>query len=51
MSKPMRWDGLSEKRRLFVEAYSSNGGNAVQAATVAGYKCPDSEGARLLGNC
>jgi phage terminase small subunit len=42
--------GLSEKRRRFCEAYSANGGNAVDAARKAGYAKPDPEGARLLGN-
>jgi len=42
------WDGLTELRRRFVEAYCSNGGNALDAAAAAGYKQPHPEGARLL---
>lgn len=42
------WDGLTEKQRRFVEAYASNGGNALAAAREAGYKNPHPEGARLL---
>ncbi len=34
------WDGLTEKQRKFCEAFAGNGGNALQAATVAGYKQP-----------
>jgi phage terminase small subunit len=43
-------EGLTEKQRRFCEAYSSNGGNALDAARQAGYKKPDPEGARALGN-
>lgn len=43
-------EGLTEKQRRFCEAYSSNGGNALDAARQAGYKKPDPEGARQLGN-
>ena len=42
------WDGLTEKQRKFCEAYSSNGGNALQAATAAGYKKPHPEGVHCL---
>lgn len=41
-------DGLTERQRRFCEAYSSNGGNALDAADKAGYKKPHPEGARLL---
>jgi len=40
--------GLTEKQRRFCEAYSSNGGNALQAATAAGYKQPHPTGQRQL---
>ena len=40
--------GLTEKQRRFCEAYSSNGGNALAAATVAGYKKPHPQGAENL---
>jgi phage terminase small subunit len=41
-------DGLSERQRKFVEAYSANGGNALAAATVAGYSKPHPQGAENL---
>jgi len=34
------WDGLTEKQRKFCEEFSANGGNALRAATAAGYKHP-----------
>jgi len=40
--------GLTEKQRRFCEAYSSNGGNAHAAATVAGYSKPHPQGAENL---
>lgn len=44
-------DGLTEKQRRFVEAYAGPAmGNATEAARLAGYKVPDPEGSRLLGN-
>ncbi len=43
------WEGLSERQRLFCEAFAENGGNALQAAKSAGYSRPDPEGARQLG--
>ena len=43
-------EGLSEKRRRFCEAYSANGGNALDAARKAGYAKPVPEGTRLLEN-
>lgn len=47
----MAWfDGLTEKQRKFCELFSSNGGNAYAAATGAGYKKPQPEGARALEN-
>ena len=42
--------GLTEKQRRFVEGYSSNGGNALQAATAAGYAKPQKISFRLLDN-
>jgi phage terminase small subunit len=39
---------LTEKHRRFVEAYSGNGGNALAAATVAGYSKPHPQGAENL---
>jgi len=42
------WDGLTEKQRKFCEEFSANGGNALQAATVAGYKKPHPEGVHCL---
>lgn len=42
---------LSEKRRLFVEAYMGEAkGNATEAARMAGYAHPGSQGHRLLKN-
>lgn len=43
-------DGLTEKQRRFVEAYSANGGNATRAAEAAGYKNPHPQGAQTLRN-
>ncbi len=40
--------GLTEKQRRFCETYSSNGGNALAAATVAGYSKPHPQGAENL---
>ena len=41
--------GLSEKRRLFVEAYMGEAkGNATRAAEIAGYASPKQQGSRLL---
>ena len=42
------FEGLTEKQRRFCEAFSANGGNALDAARIAGYKKPHPEGARLL---
>ena len=42
-------EGLTERQRRFCEAYSSNGGNALDAARKAGYKRPDPQGAENLG--
>jgi phage terminase small subunit len=42
--------GLTERQRKFVETYSSNGGNALQSATVAGYAKPQKISFRLLEN-
>ncbi|NCC40568.1 MAG: terminase small subunit [Gammaproteobacteria bacterium] len=36
--------GLTERQRRFCEAYSSNGGNALDAARKAGYKKPHPQG-------
>jgi phage terminase small subunit len=41
-------EGLTEKQRRFCEAYSSNGGNAMDAAREAGYKAPKQQGAENL---
>lgn len=43
---------MSEKQKLFVEAYLANGSNATQAAITAGYsqKTAYSQGQRLLKN-
>ena len=41
-------EGLTEKQRRFCEAYSSNGGNALDAARRAGYATPHPEGQRML---
>ena len=50
MNGPTDWaDGLTERQRRFCEAYSSNGGNALDAARQAGYKKPDPQGAENLG--
>jgi phage terminase small subunit len=47
----MAWhEGLTEKQRRFCEAYSANGGNAMRAATEAGYARPKQEGSRMLEN-
>ncbi len=42
-------EGLTERQRRFCEAYSSNGGNGLDAARQAGYKRPDPQGAENLG--
>ena len=40
-----KWhDGLTEKQRRFCEIYSSNGGNAMDAARKSGYKQPQIQG-------
>lgn len=44
------WQGLSERQRLFCEAFTANGGNATKAAKDAGYSSPNPEGTRLLAN-
>jgi phage terminase small subunit len=45
----MNWhDGLTEKQRRFCEAYAANGGNALDAARVAGYAKPHPQGAENL---
>jgi phage terminase small subunit len=45
----MSWfDGLTERQRRFVEVYSSNGGNALDAARVAGYRQPHPQGAENM---
>lgn len=45
----MSWHaGLTEKQRRFVEAHSSNGGNATAAARSAGYKQPLPQGCENL---
>ncbi len=42
-------DQLSEKRRLFVEAFMGVAqGNATEAARIAGYKAPNPVGSQLL---
>jgi phage terminase small subunit len=41
-------EGLTEKQRRFCEAYSSNGGNAVDAARTAGYGKPHPQGVQNL---
>lgn len=41
-------DGLTERQRRFCEAYASNGGNAMAAATSAGYARPQQQGAENL---
>jgi phage terminase small subunit len=44
-------EGLTEKRRRFVEAYMGQAkGNATEAARIAGYAKPTEEGYRLLRN-
>ncbi len=43
-------EGLTEKQRRFVEAYSANGGRAGPAASEAGYKHGEQQGPRLLRN-
>lgn len=40
---------LTQKQQRFVEHYAASG-NALEAARQAGYRKPDPEGARLLGN-
>lgn len=42
------YEGLTEKRRCFCEAYASNGGNSAAAARAAGYKQPEPQGSRLI---
>ncbi len=42
--------GLTERQRKFVETYSGNGGNALQAATAAGYAKPQKISFRMLDN-
>jgi phage terminase small subunit len=45
MTQATQWhDGLTEKQRSFVEAFSSNGGNAYAAARAAGYRTPKQQG-------
>lgn len=47
----MAWyDGLTEHQRKFCEAYSANGGNALDAARQAGYKNPQVRGYLLIAN-
>ena len=41
-------DGLTEKQRRFCEAFSANGGNALDAARKAGYSKPHPQGAQNL---
>ena len=41
-------DGLTERQRRFCEAYSSNGGNALDAARQAGYKAAKQQGAENM---
>ena len=41
---------LSAKRRVFIEEYIHCGWNATEAARRAGYRCPHSQGSRLLEN-
>lgn len=49
MSKALK--KLNERQRRFVESYCGPAmGNASEAARQAGYKFPDVQGARLLGN-
>lgn len=49
MSKVLK--KLNERQRRFVESYCGPAmGNATEAARQAGYKFPDVQGARLLGN-
>lgn len=40
---------LTERQRRFVESYLASG-NAMEAAKLAGYRCPHPEGSRLLRN-
>lgn len=42
------YEGLTERQRLFCEAYAGNGGNADAAARKAGYKKPRPQGAQNL---
>lgn len=47
----MAWhDALTERQRLFCEAFAANGGNAYAAVKEAGYKKCRQEGSRLLNN-
>lgn len=41
-------EGLTERRRVFVEAFAANGGNGTRAAETAGFKSPEVESCRLL---
>lgn len=41
---------LTDKQATFVREYVANGGNAMRAATVAGYATPHSDGWRLIRN-
>jgi phage terminase small subunit len=43
-------EGLTEKQRRFCEAYSANGGNALDAARKSGYSFPEKQATRLLDN-
>ncbi|WFB34920.1 terminase small subunit [Kiritimatiellota bacterium B12222] len=46
-----RWfNGLTEKQRRFCEAYSANGGNALEATRSAGYAKAQAQSSRLLTN-
>lgn len=44
------FEGLTERQRKFCEAYSQNGGNALNAGREAGYASPESQSSRLLEN-
>ena len=44
------FEGLTEKQRRFCEAFSANGGNALNAGREAGYANPESQSSRLLEN-
>jgi phage terminase small subunit len=51
MAAKKTWhEGLTEKQRRFCEAYSANGGNALQAATSAGYRHPQAQSSKILEN-